>query len=340
MGQGRIWKRGRVWWIQYNASGRQYRESANTSRRADAEALLRERLQSIWDGRFFPHRGKRKRDLTIAGLLDLWVNERSGKRSLRHDETRLGAAVKHFGKDRLVATITADDVAGWRDELAEGHETATVNRHLAVLRSALRLAAARGHAHQDPLSGIRLERERNARNRICSPDEYAAIREAAVDDTRAVVTVGYWIGMRLGEIAGLTRERLDLRAGTIRLAAADTKEGQIKTLALPRAVVDELKTLPVRTDGRVFAYDSDAYSKRFAALCRECEIADLRFHDLRHTAATNMRRAGLDLMTIAAFTGHKTLAMLKRYQHVSVDDLRDAMSRVEAHAAGRDASKR
>jgi site-specific recombinase XerD len=75
-------------------------------------------------------------------------------------------------------------------------------------------------------------------------------------------------------------------------------------------------------------------------LCRELKITGMRFHDLRHTAATNMRRAGIDLLVIQRITGHKTLAMLKRYAHVTEDDLAAAMARTEAHAEARDRSKR
>jgi integrase len=337
---GRVWKRGRVYWIQYSVNGRQYRESAETSRKEGAEALLRERLQSIWEGRFFPGKSKRK-DLTVGALKKLWLEERAGKRSIRHDTTRLSAAVEHFGEHRLVSTLTADDVAGWRKVLKVAElATATVNRHLAVLKSALNLATERGHMHRNPMASIKLERERNERNRLCSADEYRALCAAAPDDLRLVIAIGYWTGMRLGEIVGLTWERIDLPARALRLAAADTKEASIKSVPLPTEAVDVLKAMPRALDGKLFRYGSETYSRQFLELCRELKITGMRFHDLRHTAATNMRRAGIDLLVIQRITGHKTLAMLKRYAHVTEDDLAAAMARTEAHAEARDRSKR
>jgi site-specific recombinase XerD len=54
----------------------------------------------------------------------------------------------------------------------------------------------------------------------------------------------------------------------------------------------------------------------------------LKFHDLRHTTAANLRRAGVDIFNIKQITGHKTLAMLERYNTIDVEDLHEAMDKV------------
>lgn len=336
MSTGRIFKRGRVWWIQYNVNGRQYRESAKTTRKEDAQTLLRRRHQEIWEGSFFPG-ARRLTQKTVGQLRDEWLKEKAGKRSLEHDRQRLGRFVDHVGEHRALTTITTDEAAGFLATLAES-APATRNRYRAVIRGAFNFASRRGFAHRDPMRGIEDEPERNARNRVCSPAEYVRLRDAAQGDLRAFIVVGYWLGMREGEIAQLDAKRLDIKAGTIRFSGADTKEGAIKTLPLPAEVVAELKALPSRIDGRVFAYTAQTYSNQFAALCRELKINDLHFHDLRHTALTNMGEAGVDVRTMMAFSGHKTMAMLLRYVHASPSRLRSAMAQVEAHAAGRDSS--
>ncbi len=333
MGQGRTFKRGAVWWIQYSVAGRQYRETAKTTRKADAEALLRRRQQEIWEGRFFPGRRVRS-DLTVAGLKDLWESERATKRSLRQDKVRLARAVERFGAHRLVGTLTADDLAAWRDELRAKYSEATVNRHLAAMRSALNLASDRGHVHQDPFRGIRLSPERGARNRVCSPDEYRALLEGAYLELRLLIAIGYWTGMRLGEIVGA--QRIDKKARSIRLTAAETKEADTKSVPLPTDAITVIDEMPKRLDGRWFTYTANTYSRHFADLCAKLKIDGLRFHDLRHTAVTSMRRAGVDLLTIQRITGHKAIQTLKRYSHVTEDDLSAAMAKTEAHAAGRD----
>ncbi len=338
MSKGRVFKRGDVWWIQYSVSGRQYRETARTTRKANAEALLQRRQQEIWEGRFFPGR-RAKSDLTLEGLKDLWERERAKKKSLRHDKARLARAVDFFGAYRLVGTLTADDLSDWRDclrnlELSE----ATINRHFAALRSALNLASDRGHVHQNPFRGVRLEKERGERNRVCSVDEYRRLIGATSGEFKLLIVIGYWVGMRLGEIVGMTRTGLDAKAKLMRLSAEDTKESDTKATPLPVEALAILEELPKRIDGRLFAFTSETYSRQFSTLCRELGIEDLRFHDFRHTAVTNMRRAGVDLTTIMRITGHKAIQTLMGYSHVTEDDLGTAMSKVEAHAAGKERS--
>ena len=315
----------------YDGHGRKFREPAETSNKERAQALLRKREQEVWEGRFFPTR-KRRVDKTIGDLRDRWLEDKAGKRSLRHDRARLGAFVDHLGKHRLISTITTDDVIEWRKVLVKkGLAVATVNRHLAALRGALNYARdVLGWTHRDPMKGIEHEPERNARNRICSQDEYSRLIEAAEPTLRLVVIVGYWNGMRLGEIIGLERRHIDIKALTIRLASRATKESDVKTVPLPPEAAPVLEVLPTRIDGRLFDGTSDDYSARFAALCVEAGVDGLHFHDLRHTAVTNMINAGIDLHTIQSITGHKTLHMTKRYAHISDARRRDAMDRVRA----------
>lgn len=326
------------WTIEfYDGNGRQYREPAKTEKKLAAEALLRKREQAVWEGTFFPEK-KQRRQMTVDELRKLWVDEHGKKRSLRHDRARLGSAVDFFGEHRMIATLTGDDVVDWKKSLeAKGLATATVNRHLAVLRSALNHAAARGYTHRDPMDGVVMDDELNARNRVCSPEEYAALLAASSGEVRLLVVIGYHNGMRLGEIVGLKRDQVDIKNKAIRLRS-DTKEGSAKNAPLPVAAIAEIEALPIRLDGRLFSHHADDYSRRFSEVCAAAKVKGLRFHDLRHTAVTNFLEAGIDLLTIQTITGHKTLHMTKRYAHITDARRREAMSRVEAHAATRDRS--
>jgi integrase len=69
----------------------------------------------------------------------------------------------------------------------------------------------------------------------------------------------------------------------------------------------------------------------FNAACRRAKIEGFRFHDFRHTAVTNMRRAGIDHLTIMRITGHKTLEVFKRYNSFLEADLKEAASRFNTY---------
>ena len=69
----------------------------------------------------------------------------------------------------------------------------------------------------------------------------------------------------------------------------------------------------------------------FKAACRRAKLQGFRFHDFRHTAVTNMRRAGIDHLTIMRITGHKTLEVFKRYNSFLEGDLKNAAHRFNTY---------
>ena len=146
--------------------------------------------------------------------------------------------------------------------------------------------------------------------------------------------------MRKGEILGLTWDRVDLKAGFIRLKGTDTKTGEARSIPIGRELRDVLQSLPIALDaegGRV-PYVFTRQGQRmtsireiFARVCRVMGLTDLVFHDLRHTATTNLRRAGVDALTAMKITGHKTMAVFKRYNTIDEDDLTAAQRRMDTY---------
>jgi integrase len=121
---------------------------------------------------------------------------------------------------------------------------------------------------------------------------------------------------------------------------AETKNGTSRTVPLSaRALAILLANKPDDASARIFAIRDDRLRRVFTEACRtgkakyndDCAkqsrvpdkdfLSDLRFHDLRHEATTRFFERGLNLMEAASITGHKTLAMLKRYTHLRPEDL-------------------
>ena len=126
--------------------------------------------------------------------------------------------------------------------------------------------------------------------------------------------------MRLGEILSLHWPDLSRRRGFAYLA--ETKNGSSRWVPLNQACRTALKEWPRRTDtDRVFAGRT---GKRFTSLktawrevCSRAKVKDARFHDLRHTFTTRMLEAGVDIRSIMAITGHKSVAIIQCYSHPS-----------------------
>ena len=79
-------------------------------------------------------------------------------------------------------------------------------------------------------------------------------------------------------------------------------------------------------NGYVFNIRSDSITQAFERIRKKAGINNLRFHDLRHEATSRFFELGLNIMEVASITGHKDLAMLKRYTHLRAEDLAKKLS--------------
>jgi integrase len=146
--------------------------------------------------------------------------------------------------------------------------------------------------------------------------------------TSLVVLIALSTGFRKGEILNLQWPDVDLIQG--RITSQETKNGERRTVPLTGPALDQM-----RQHARVRRRDTqlvfpNAYGtkpldirKAWETALKQATIPDFRFHDLRHSAASYLAMNGASLAEIAEILGHKTLAMVKRYAHLS-----------EAHTAG------
>lgn len=101
----------------------------------------------------------------------------------------------------------------------------------------------------------------------------------------------------------------------------DTKNGTPRTVPLSTAAVELLKSLPRNISGEVFPLKYFTLDAAFKRAVRRAGLIDFHFHDLRHTAITAMAEKLPNLIELSAVTGHKSLSMLKRYYHPSIEVL-------------------
>lgn len=209
-------------------------------------------------------------------------------------------------------------------------KTATINRNLALLKAIFSLALREGWIERNPVSLIKLEKENNVRDRVLEPEEFERLQNHSALHLQAINLCAYQTGMRSGEILTLTWDRVDFPAGLIHLRAEDTKTDDARLIPLTRELTVLLKDLyKVRylDEQKVFLVKGRSIGSMktaFNGACRRAGIEGFHFHDFRHTAVTNMRRAGIDHLTIMKITGHKTMAVFKRYNSFRVNDLKQA----------------
>jgi len=133
--------------------------------------------------------------------------------------------------------------------------------------------------------------------------------------------------MRQGELLALEWRNIDLVRKVARVEESkndhrrrDRTQG--RDVPLSSGAITVLKSLPRNLSGMVSDIGTMAVVHAFQRACKRTGIEGLRFHDLRHEATSRLfERGGWGVMEVAAITGHKTLAMLKRYTHLRAEDL-------------------
>lgn len=209
---------------------------------------------------------------------------------------------------------------------------ASVNRELEVLSRIYSIAIDNGMNIQNPCRKVRLLRMDNQRNRYLSEDEETrlmAILEGRRAHLRSIVILALHTGMRRGEILSLRWNEVDFLRGLILVKR--TKNGRDRMIPMNSIVRETLAAIrqEASTDGQVFPIND--VKRSFVYACVKAKIADFRFHDLRHTAATRLADRGADAFQIAAILGHATIQMSARYTHATGHGLRRAMESLTAN---------
>ena len=142
---------------------------------------------------------------------------------------------------------------------------------------------------------------------------------------RPVIILAFHTGMRWGEILSLRWNQIDFARGLILIQR--TKSGRDRMIPMNSTVRETLAAIQQQGD-QVFPIND--VKRSFAYSCVKAKIADFRFHDLRHTAATRLADRGADAFQIAAILGHATIQMSARYTHATDHGLRRAMESLTA----------
>ena len=134
-----------------------------------------------------------------------------------------------------------------------------------------------------------------------------------------LVQVAIETGMRRGELLSLTWDNVHLDKSWVHLPM--TKNGESRDVPLSPKAKDILVSLPRDISGKVFPIHFEGLKSLWRRAMKRADIVNLRFHDLRHEATSRFFELGLNVVEVAAITGHKDLKMLQRYTHLRAEDL-------------------
>ena len=280
-----------------------------------------------------------KGPMTFKALTDAYLADPKIQRQRIYKKKKNWIAKRFlpaFGGSTPLADITEDKIERFLERRRQDNgyqgtkaKPARVNRELAGLKHLFTWGIKKEFLKVNPARFLRPDKENNVRDEILDPAQFAKLQKCSPSYLQPINYVAYMTGMREGEILGLTWDKVDLKAGFIRLAAEDTKTGESRNIPLTFSedLLDLFKNLvKVRSlhSPQVFLRDGQPIKSirgAFQTACEDAGITGFRFHDFRHTAITNMRRAGIDHLTIMRISGHKTMACFTRYNSFREPDL-------------------
>lgn len=321
------------YWIDYkDASGRRRRRRVDAATLSQArDAYSNERINA-----------ERTRTLGFSPPTDDSFTE-VAREFLAYQKGRIGAAnyerergiVEHHLRPFFagkIAAIRTSNVVRYVTERCGKVANATVVKELNVLKFLLRLAVEKWeYIPTNPARGVKPPKPAPGRLRYLQPGELRVVVESAPSWLRPIVVLAAATGMRRSEILGLRWLDVDLNGRRVLLS--QTKNGEPRIVYLNLLALQALASLSVKDPkplGLLFPnLRHEWVSVAFSRLCRSLKIADFRFHDLRHTAASWLRMNGADIHTVAQLLGHKDLRMAARYQHLSPTFLADAVGRLD-----------
>lgn len=332
-------------------------QTASFTRLTDARKWAAATESAIREGRHFKiAEAKRK---TLADVIDRYERDilprkKAGtateySRALAWWRAEIGAYA--------LADVTPALIVEQRDKLASStyrhhrakteqqRSPATVNRYLAALSHALSLAAREwGWSDDNPCRKVSKLKEPRGRVRYLSDDERKRLLDAckALDaDLYAAVVLALSTGARRMEALSMRWRDVDLKRGYITLN--ETKNGERRTIPLTgpaQALLQERSKVRRIESDYVFpspvprrpgeAVKPLTLRQSWPKALEWAGIDDFRFHDLRHSCASYLAMNGASLAEIAEVLGHKTLAMVKRYAHISPQHIRGVVERMNA----------
>ena len=258
-----------------------------------------------------------------------------------------------------ISMITKADVAKYRDSVAQRVTKATANNCLKQLRVALGAAVRDGLSQDNPaarVSRLHISQEERSQRRPFSDAELRLILSHVNGEWRGLFLMGLYTGQRIGDLARLTWNAVDLQERELRFVSRKT--GRRMAVPLAQTVIDYLAGLEAGDDANApivptshatasKKHGVSGLSQQFHAVLVNAGLAEhqgraetgrghsakrrvneLSFHCLRHNATTLMKTSGVSAAVVQDIIGHESEAVSRNYTHVDAETKRAAIEKL------------
>ena len=326
--------------------------TATFARKTEAKVWAQQTEANMRAGRHIKNtEGKNK---TVADLISLYEENLLPKRG-RDRKTVAGELI--WWKDQIghlfLVDVTPQIVAKYQDRLEKDpikvkedpktpkppkyRKPATISRYLGSLSICFSYAVKLGWVSDNPVIKVEKPRLKNERVRFLTAEEsknlLTACKDSDYKQLYAIVVLALSTGARKGEIMALRWKDIDLGQKVMRLE--ETKNGDRRSIplsSLALSVILDLRKIR-RIDSQLLFPREDGlkafdFRKHWNKAVKTAKLTDFKFHDLRHTAASNLAMSGASLLEIAEILGHRQMKMVRRYAHLTQQHTANVLERM------------
>jgi integrase len=333
-----LYQRGKcgVWWVRYSFNGERFHYSLGM---VDERGAHKELTRIRYEIECSLHHPKKRMvfDNLLKEYLQWARNNKEGS-SYERDLTSSKPLLAKFSRlriDRMTQKLGEE----YQSQRIDGKlridgvsrkptvSKATVNREIVMLKHMFKKAVQWGYLSETPFSNLELQKEPAPRTRYVTADEWPRLLSACTAEMRSVVVFARFTGMREGEIFDLKWSDIDWQQESITVTKC--KNNTPRTIPLTKALARQLRSRHQHAKS-IYVFPGKKGRRTtlrtaFNGACRRAGIENFRFHDLRHTFASDLVNKGIDLMTIMKLMGHKSIQSTMRYAHLQKKRLREAM---------------
>ena len=329
----------KFYWLNLKVGSQRIFESTKTENKKKAHEILSIRHAELLGGisraaANEPQEIKKTKAYTFNELAEEYLKYANGRlKSYNNLKSFIKKLMETFGNIKLIDFNSKIIENMQTSVINKGQAISYANRLTAALKSMMAKALDWDMITEDDLKRVRKAKQLKGeikRLRYLSEEEADRLISNCEPYLKPVVITALNTGMRSGEIRSLTWDRVDLNNRIILLDK--TKNGERREIPINDTLYNVLSGLTRHIKCDYVFYNVKTlkpynyFKKSWNNALRKSHILDFRFHDLRHTFASRLVMAGVDLTTVRDLMGHKDITMTLRYSHLSKPHIKSAIS--------------
>ena len=338
---GTTFRRGKKWGINYiDDQGRQIRKLVSPYKET-AQLILNKLEVEIAEGKYLDIRKSKKILFEDFAQQYLDTHVKLQNKNFGNQADLIKGLVKHF-KGHYLDQIDPVMVRKYLSFRLKTVKPSSANRDLMMLKSMFNRAIEWEILFKpNPTKDIKPLPENNERCRWLTEEEQLQLLANCLGIARVLVLMALQTGMRWGEIRTLKWRQspqsnyVDFENNVIYIHESQAKSKKSRYIPLGETLKKELLNIPHQPNTDYIFLNPQTHKpigslkRSFKTTLKRTGIADFKFHDLRHTFASNLVLKGVNLYVVQKLLGHATPKMTQRYAHLGSDQLREAIEKID-----------